>query len=76
LISGRVNTGRRRPRPLIIRRQLTCTRSEPVRRVRVRRDGRFSVRLDALPGAIAIYRARARVGRGRTFTLPIAVPPA
>jgi hypothetical protein len=75
-ISGRVNTDRKRPRPLIIRRQRTCSRFETVARVRVRRNGRFSVRLKALPDAITIYRVRTQLGRGRTYTLPIAVPAA
>ena len=65
----------RRHQAVTIRRRLTCASSTRLATARTTRAGRFTVTLPppAAPEPIAYYRATTKLGRGRTYTLTIAV---
>ncbi len=66
----------KRHQTVTIGRRLTCTRYTRPATVHTTRAGRFTVTLPppAAPEPIAYYRATAKLDRGRTYALTIAVP--
>lgn len=65
----------KRRQTVTISRRVTCTRYTRLAAVHTTRAGRFAVTLPppAAPEPIAYYRATAKLDRGRTYTLTIAV---
>ena len=81
-LSGRVVSPLGRPvAEIVVSRRVSCRRSEVVKRVRPRADGRYSVTVDAPEGELAaVYRLGTRVRKTSanrktypTFTLPRAI---
>lgn len=81
-LSGRVVAPLGRPiAAIVVTRRVSCKRSEVVRRIRPRSDGRFSVSVEAPGGQLAaVYRLSTHVRRTTrnartypTFTLPRAI---
>ena len=81
-LSGRVAAPLGRPvAAIVVTRRVSCSRSEVVRRIRPRSDGRFSVSVEAPTGELAaVYRLSTRVRRTSknpktfpTYTLPRAI---
>jgi hypothetical protein len=75
-VTGRIDVPRRLlPKRITFYRKLTCTQQKVFTTVKVRRNGTFTVTLarPVAPEAYALFRVSAKLGKGRTYTLPIAV---
>ncbi|HEX8104626.1 MAG TPA: hypothetical protein VF533_18560, partial [Solirubrobacteraceae bacterium] len=80
-LRGRVLPPLARPAAtIVVKRRVSCSRYEVVKRFKPRRSGRFSVTVDAPSALAATYRLQTRVRRTkrsrttfRTFTLPRSV---
>ena len=75
-VSGKIVAPKRvLPKRMVFYRQLTCTKLVRFGSAKLRRDGTFSIKLERpLPSeSVAIFRGRAKLKRGKTYTMPIAM---